>query len=377
MSSYIKSSSKNAPVSQLSNIPLRVSIQYDAVHCGSKRRYIRAQAIDALAVRKYKENGSAITFQDLMCSGFVSHKSQSQNILKRCLAKKILFVIENRKPQKYFPSSLKAEILKARLLKNTPVKVTEVPFLQNTHLPSNDVIVEQTLQGYVLPMLSKLSIHIHKIQLKLKLTSEYYSEIPLHANPWNRNKEHQEIMGSALVRYLFYPNGRVMVFVECSNTPFSLERDEDLANLVAFLGAARDRLVVFLHDRHERVVPGIMQWYLTQCEINRDVKIGDWMQFTGLNVQVRHALRMFRVYIKSKGGDTFCRVEESISPENKSAMEAINDIFNPNERLERQIKDLSRKIDQLMMSSSNDTKSTSHPVTDNDCSIKIEGRRIN
>jgi hypothetical protein len=349
MSSCFKSSSKNAPVSQLANIPLRVLAQCGTRCYDIKRRYTRIQEVDTLAVRKSKTNGRGITFEDLIISGLAKHKSQAQNTLKRCLAKRVLFVIEEHKPQQYFPSSLKSEILKTRLLMNAQVGVTEVPCLHNTHHSSNDAIVEQTLQGYVLPMLSDLPINIHKIQLKLKLTSEYYGEISLHANPWNRNKEHQEIVGSALVRYLFYPNGRVMVFVECGNTPFSLERDEDLGNLVAFLGAVRDRMVVFLHDRHERVVPGVMQWYLAQCEINRDVKIGDWMQFTGLNMQVRHALRMFRVYIKSKGGDAICRVEESISPKNKSAVEVINNIFNPYERLEKQIGDLSRKIDRLVL----------------------------
>lgn len=91
-----------------------------------------------------------------------------------------------------------------------------------------------------------------------------------------------------------------MVFVSCSNTPFKLERDNDLGRLIAFLGAVRDRLVVFLHDRHERAVPDIMQWHLTECEINRDVKVSDWLQFTGLNTQVRHAFHLFRIYVKVK-----------------------------------------------------------------------------
>ena len=140
-----------------------------------------------------------------------------------------------------------------------------------------------------------------------------------------------------------------MVFTECSNNPFRLETEEDLVSLIAFLGAVRDRLVVFLHDIHERIVPDIMQWYLTQCDINRDVKVDDWLQFTGIKMQVRHAFHLFRIYIKSKGKDTLCRVEESISLKNRSAVKVINDIFNPYERLEKQIEDLGRKIDRLTL----------------------------
>jgi hypothetical protein len=315
----------------------------------------------ALAVEKHKTSGRGITFKDLIISGLAKHKSQAQNTLKRCLAKRVLFVIEKHKPQQYFPSSLKAEIIKARISKNAPVEVMKVPYLHAAHPSSNNAIVGQTLQGYVLPMLSNLPIHIHKIQLRLKLSSQYYGEIPLLACPRNRSKEHQEIIGSgALVTYLFYPNGTVMVFVECSNTSFRLEGEDDLGRLIAFLGAVRDRLVVFLHDIHERVVPDIMQWYLAQCEINKDVKIDDWLQFTGLNIQVRHAFHLFRLYIKSKGEDTVSRVEESISEKNKSVIEVINDIFNPNERLEKQISELSSKIELLSQSCSNRIISTTN-----------------
>jgi hypothetical protein len=319
----------------------------------SKRRYTKYQAIDRLAVGKYRGTGKGISFHDLIHSGLARHKRQAQDTLKRFRERKILFTLEKHKPQVYYPLCLKSEIIKARLSKNAPVKVTEVPYSYNAHLRVNDTIVEQTLQDYVLPMLSKLPIHIHKIQLRLKLGSGYYGEIPLRSGPENKSKEHQEIVGSgALVRYLFYPNGTVMLFIECSNTPFKLEEEDDLGRVIAFLGAVRDRLVVFLHDRHERVVPDIMQWYLTQCDINKDVKVSDWLQFTGLNIQVRHAFHLFRLYIKSKGADTLCRVEESISPKNKSAIEAVKDIFNPNERLEKQIEDLSRKVDQLSVFSS-------------------------
>ena len=62
--------------------------------------------------------------------------------------------------------------------------------------------------------------------------------------------------------------------------------------------------------------------------------------------------RLFRTScsdIKSKGKDTLCRVEESISLKNRSAVKVINDIFNPDERLEKQIEDLGRKIDRLTL----------------------------
>lgn len=371
MSSESKGSRKNAPFDQLTNAPLDGLVHCSTVRAGSKRGYTKTQEVEALAVKKNKTNGSGITYQDLMSSGLAKHKSQAQNMLKRCLAKNILFVDGNHKSRQYLPSSLKAEIFKARISKNAPVRVTEVPYLQSSNLSGTDAIVMQTLEGYILPILPKLPASIHKIQLELKLNPEYYKEIRLLAHSENGGKAHEEVIASVLVRYFFYPNGRVMIFVACSNTPFKLDRDDDLTHLIAFLGAVRDRLVVYLCDRHERAVPDIIQWHITECEINKDVKVSHWLQYTGLNIQVKHAFHLFRIYIKAKGEDTLCRIEESISHKNKPVLEAINDIFNPNERLEKQIAELNTKVDLLLDSfNSIDLANVSLPDVD---SLEEEG----
>ena len=52
------------------------------------------------------------------------------------------------------------------------------------------------------------------------------------------------------------------------------------------------------------------------------------------------------------------------SSKNKSAVEVINDIFNPIERLEKQIADLNSKVDQLLMLFGDKTSSTSELVHD-------------
>ena len=110
------------------------------------------------------------------------------------------------------------------------------------------------------------------------------------------------------------------------------------SRLSAFLGQVRDRLVVFLQDRHERIVPEITEWELKQCDINRDVRVSNWLQATGIKIQLRHTFHLFRVYIKSRGEDTLCRVEESVvvHDNNRSVVERINSIFNPAEQLEKQ-----------------------------------------
>ena len=173
------------------------------------------------------------------------------------------------------------------------------------------------------------------MQFKLKIVPEYYNEIILPTNRENRSKEHEEIIGNVRVSYLFYANGTVMVFTESSNNPFKLEDEIDLSRLIAFFGQIRDRLVIFLNDKHERIVQDIMEWRLTQCDINKDIQVSDALHFTGIKIQVKHLDHLFRIYVKSMGKDTVCRIEESVYPKQKSAIEIISDLLNPAQPVEK------------------------------------------
>jgi hypothetical protein len=331
-------SSKNIPIDTGRNIPLALFGQCLTNNNGEnkrRRRYNKTQVIETVAVNKYRKNGRGITFSDLLSSGVAFNKAQAQTTLKHCLARKVLFTVGSYKPQLYYPVSLKSIITK----KNIPTGVTGARhskdgLLQNKSITGRqklDPVIINTLEGYVLPLLPKASLHIHNMHFKVKIPPECYHEIALPVSSSNRGKEHEEIIGRAHVRYCFYANGTVMVFTGSSNAPFKLENEVDLSRLIAFFGQMRDRLVVFLADKHERMVPDIMQWELTQWDVNRDVMVdnnSDWAQVTGLKIQVKHLDHLFRVYIKSMGKDTVWRVEESCNSSPKPAVEVIDDLFN-------------------------------------------------
>ena len=118
-------------------------------------------------------------------------------------------------------------------------------------------------------MLPAAPLFIHKMQFKLKIDPACYRELDLPIGKGNGGKEHVEIIGNCR------SVGTVMVFTESSNCPFKLEDEADHSRLLIFFGQVRDRLVTFLMDRHERIVPDITQWELTQCDINKDVKVSD------------------------------------------------------------------------------------------------------
>jgi hypothetical protein len=342
---------KNIPIDSSQNIQLELLGQF-VVGYRRRRRYTRVQEVEKLAIDMFTKNGKGITFNHLLSAGMASNKEQAQITLKHCLNRKILFTISSHKPQQYYPSCLKSQISKAAISKNIPIEVTGVgccnsnPVAPHSSSSSNsraihndsacsiqDMVANQSLEGYVLPLLPLVPLFIHKMQFKLKVAPACYNELDLAMGKGNKGKEHVEVIGKVRVCYRFYSNGTLMVFTESSNNPFKLEDEVDRSRIIAFFGQVRDRLITFLMDRHERIVPDIMEWELTEFDVNKDIKVSDWFQCTGLKIQVKHWDHLFRVYIKSKGKDTVCRAEESVTysgVKRSSAIETINSVFNPN-----------------------------------------------
>jgi hypothetical protein len=158
------------------------------------------------------------------------------------------------------------------------------------------------------------------MHFKLKISPEYYAELNMTGSIGNNGKRHSEIIGKAHVNYTFYPNGTVNIEVQSSNSPLRLGDEIDRTRPHVFLGQLRDRMITFLIDRHERIVPDILEWDVTECDINKDIKVSDAVHFTGIKIQVKHVDHLFRIYTKSIGENTECRVEESGHP-NKPAID--------------------------------------------------------
>jgi hypothetical protein len=319
----------------------------------SRRRYVRADEIENLAFNKYKENGRGVTNNDLLANGLALNKRQAQTTLKYCFRRGILFTASHCRPQQYYPSCLRSEILEAKMSKNIPINPTGVGYYYDQFHSSSppdqnytESVIIQTLQGYVLPMLPKAPLFIHNMHFKLKISPDCYHELNLSTWKRNHGKHYPDMIGKVRVDYVLYANGTVDVYTQSSQNPHRLETETDRSRLLAFFGQLRDRLVTFLMDKHERLVPDIMNWELTECDINKDIKVSDLLLLCGIKIQVKHFDRLFSIYIKSMGMDTVCRVEERKSMKQVPAIEFIDNVFNPSERIEK-LNDLLTKLEQF------------------------------
>jgi hypothetical protein len=266
-------------------------------------------------------------------------------------------LLNSTNPQQYFPTCIKADILedlKKRSSVRVGATVSNLSNLSNHGDALSNAIGYQKAKSFldILIHLPFTQLHIHKLQLILSIDREYYQELSNKAAPINRAKRHEEIIGRRHVTYTFSPNGRVLIAVRSSDTPFKLETDDDLAILFSFFGQVRDRLIYYISDIRERGIPLITEWILKECDLNKDMEIDEKAQLHLPDIQLKHAGHVFRIYIKSLHDKAVCRGEESLTLDTPlirvlenivSPMGAINEINERIMRLEKKIDSASRK----------------------------------
>ena len=79
--------------------------------------------------------------------------------------------------------------------------------------------------------------------------TEFYNQLKQKEEPINKAKPYDENIGRRHVTYRQSPNGTVEVAVATTDTPFRIERDEDVSAHFAFLGQVRDKLYTKRHKR--------------------------------------------------------------------------------------------------------------------------------
>lgn len=234
-------------------------------------------------IQKYRTCGQGIGFSDVVRGGLPCPKKKTQRILKDCCQQRIgkegplapmLFRLQKRtSPQRYYPSVRRADIfenLKQR--GNVPIRLTEPSSSSPSNVPASTELEQQKAQNLLdaLFLLRSSPLYIHSLQLQLCIEPGYYTDtdIQTDCSEHNKSKQYEEKIGTAaVVKYLVYPSGKIMVFVACSNNPFKLEDAADEITLYSFLGQVRDRLLHVMADPRERIVPPITKF----CEYLLDL----------------------------------------------------------------------------------------------------------
>ena len=121
-----------------------------------------------------------------------------------------------------------------------------------------------------------------------------------------------------------------MVYVSCSEQPFRLQYEQDVSDILFFLGRVEERIRLLLSDVRDSVVPPLRRWILKACDVGKDVEIDSVAQITLPDIQVPLSEKALRGYVKPTGNKVFYRMEYALTP-NQPIKEAL-------EYLRREIK---------------------------------------
>ena len=105
-----------------------------------------------------------------------------------------------------------------------------------------------------------------------------------------------------------------MIYISCSDHPFRLYEEQDISQIIIFLGRIEDRLKNLLSDNRDKVVPPVMTWILKACDVNKDIQIDNMAQLSLPDIQISMAEKAFRAYVKVIGDKAYYRNEQSFTP---------------------------------------------------------------
>ncbi len=284
----MSSSLSNKPSSTKINRP----IDRLAHRCGLGKK-ISNEKIKELADRKYQINREGITYLDII-KEFGCSKTKAQRKLKNLCVETIddkgkkvsvLFrAFKRTNPQQFYLYSKRAKIIEDFNNRNRPMDPTGV----NHHSPSLLGRRDHQPARYLLEILYQflfVPVFIHKLFLQTFINPFYFNELKDREKvKVNKAIQYEELIGplssKRKITFTINPNGTVMIYITCSPSPFKLENNQDISYLFSFLGQVRDRLLYFLRDPNERILPPLMEWKLNQCDINKDIDIKDIEQIT-------------------------------------------------------------------------------------------------
>ena len=120
--------------------------------------------------------------------------------------------------------------------------------------------------------------------------------------------------GSLNVKYVFSPNGTMMIYIKCSENPFRIHEEDDISKIIIFLGRIYENLRLFLSDSRDEILPPVNKWILTGYDVNKDNEIDSVTQLTLPSMQMPLVEKALRAYVKVIGDKAYMRAEKFLTP---------------------------------------------------------------
>ncbi|MGN6708101.1 MAG: hypothetical protein ACTHKF_01995 [Candidatus Nitrosocosmicus sp.] len=101
----------------------------------------------------------------------------------------------------------------------------------------------------ILSLISPSILYIHKLQIQTTVDQKYYNDLKLKPEPVNNAKIYEVSIDQAHskpnLKFVISSYGTVMVYIINSCHPFRLYTEQDVSDILVFLGSARDSIFSF------------------------------------------------------------------------------------------------------------------------------------
>ncbi len=105
-----------------------------------------------------------------------------------------------------------------------------------------------------------------------------------------------------------------MIHLVCSEKPFRLCYEEDISNMMTFMGRVEDRLRHLFNDTRDQIILPVSKWILKECDVNKDIEIDGITQLTLQDMQMPSFEKALRGYVKVIENKAYYRAEKTVTP---------------------------------------------------------------
>jgi hypothetical protein len=115
-----------------------------------------------------------------------------------------------------------------------------------------------------------------------------------------------------------------MIYIICSEHPFRLYIQQDVSDILAFIGRVQEIISSLFSDTGGSIVKPARTWILKEYDVNKDIEINGLAQITLPDMQIPLFERALRGYVKPIGGKAYYRFELALAPNEPIEMALLN-----------------------------------------------------
>jgi hypothetical protein len=115
-----------------------------------------------------------------------------------------------------------------------------------------------------------------------------------------------------------------MIYIINSEHPFRLYIEQNVSDILFFLGRVQDRLSTLFSDTSGSIIQPVRKWILKECDVNKDIEINSLAQITLPDVQIPLFEMAARGYVKPIDNKAYYRFELVLTPDEPIEMALQN-----------------------------------------------------